>query len=258
MRRFFAPPELLTGDLIELPADILQHLKVLRLSAGAEIELLDGAGLLLRCRLELLEKQRGLARVKERRQLPEQPLRLQLLQGIPKGSKLELVLQKGTELGITRFSPVYCRFGDVHPAARRRNDKRERWQRIVREASRQCRRDRLPQIDEPVPLAGALAACDAELRIFPWERATRPLQEVFQLPSATSLAMLIGPEGGISAEEADQAVAAGFIPVSLGPRILRSETAGIAVAAVIQYLFGDLGSEGPNPACQRLAEKEGL
>jgi len=228
----------------------LQHIRVLRLATGAPIELLDGQGLLLRCRLEQLQKHRGLARVEERRRLPEQALQLQLLQGIPKGSKLELVLQKGTELGVTRFSPVYCRYGDVRPPAGRQSDKRERWERIAREAARQSRRDRVPQVDEPVPLAAALASCSATLRLFPWERASRPLQQVLQAAPPASIAMLIGPEGGFCDQEAEQATAAGFIPVSLGSRILRSETAGIAVAAILQYLFGDFGSDPAGPRFQ--------
>jgi len=257
MRRFFAPPELMTGERIELPADILQHIKVLRLAVGAQIELLDGEGQLLLCRLEQLQKSAGLARVEKRLQLPEQQLQLQLLQGIPKGSKLELVLQKGTELGITRFTPVYCHNGDVRPSGRQAG-KQERWSRIVREAARQSQQGRLPRVDEPQDLVAALNSCSAGLRLFPWERAARPLQKALPALPPASVALLIGPEGGFTEREAEQAAHAGFEPVSLGGRILRSETAGIAVASIIQYLFGDLGADPAGSRHEFSVDEEGL
>jgi len=155
---------------------------------------------------------------------------------------MDLVLQKGTELGITRFTPVFCRNGDVQLPHERLAARTERWQKIVQEAARQCRRERLPQVDSPLPLSEALAACTGTLRLLPWEMEARPLRTALEGAASTSIAVLIGPEGGFTAEEASRAETAGFLTVSLGQRILRSETAGLAVASILQYLFGDLGS----------------
>jgi 16S rRNA (uracil1498-N3)-methyltransferase len=128
------------------------------------------------------------------------------------------------------------------PPAVRGAKRLERWERIVREAAGQCRRSHLPRLVPPQPFAAALAACDEELRLLLWEEESRPLAEVLPPAPPRSVALLIGPEGGLTVAEVAAARAAGFVPVRLGPRILRTETAGLAAAAVLQYLYGDLGT----------------
>lgn len=250
MRRFFLEPELLCHDPIVLPEEIRHHLKVLRLAPGERIELFDGRGQRLEVRITRLEKNRAEAAVEFRCRDPLPQLALRLIQGIPKGSKLDLVLQKGTELGISRFSPVYCRHGDVVPPPQRRAGRRERWAKILQEAARQSGRSHLPELDQPVTLDELLPQVDEELRLVPWERATTPLRDRLQGLAPISVAVLIGPEGGLGVDEVALAGRYGFQPVTLGPRILRSETAGIAVASVLQYLFGDLGSRDEPPTRQ--------
>jgi len=244
MRRFFLPPDLLQREDVCLPADLLQHLKVLRISVGERIELFDGRGQRVQALITELHKSSGQARVEQRRQEPRPPLALRLIQGIPKGSKIDLVLQKGTELGISRFSPVYCQHGDVTLAAERLAGRNERWQKIIQEAARQSGRCHLPQLDEPVALDTLLPRVEDDMLLVAWEQAAEPLYDKLRNKRPQGITFLIGPEGGLAGEEVAMARDVGFQTVSLGPRILRSETAGIAVASILQYLFGDLGSAG--------------
>jgi 16S rRNA (uracil1498-N3)-methyltransferase len=243
MRRFYVAPELLRQEQFELPTETLQHLKVLRLAPGDQIELFDGCGMLAESVITALHKNSGQVNVLERRQADPEPFALRLIQGIPKGNKMDLILQKGTELGITRFTPVFCRNGDVMPAGTRTSGGRDaRWQKIIQEATRQAGRAYLPLLDDPVALQDLLPQVNDELRLVPWEQGVEPLQSRLPEQPPQSVAFLIGPEGGLTAVEVGLAGQAGFQTVSLGRRILRSETAGIAVASILQYLFGDLGS----------------
>lgn len=249
MRRFFVSPASLQQSVIPLEGDTLHHLsKVLRLAPGEEILLLDGRGNLCQCRLESLGRKSGEARVLRRWQESEGVLPIQLLQSLPKGDKMELILQKGTELGVSEFVPVLAGRSTPRLLADREDSRQQRWERIIQEAARQCRRPLLPRLAPAIALTEALRSCTAELRLLPWEEESRPLAEVLPQRAPASAAVLIGPEGGFSAAEAALASAAGFLPISLGPRILRSETAGFAVAAILQHHYGDLGSsQGPPP-----------
>ncbi len=245
MRRFFIPPQNLHSDPVPLPEETAHHLAtVLRLSVGEELLLLDGDGRVCRCRIESLGRRAGSARVLECRQEAESAFPVRLLQGLPKGDKMDLVLQKGTELGVAAFAPVLAERSVPAPAADRGEKRRQRWERIIREAAQQSRRPCLPRLSPLVPLSEALAGCGEELRLLLWEEESRPLAEVLPAALPRDAAVLVGPEGGFSAAEVETARAAGFQPVGLGPRILRSETAGLAMAAVLQYLYGDLGRGG--------------
>lgn len=243
MRRFFVPPRDLTGEEVTLSGETLHHLGVLRLSAGEEILLLDGLGTLCRCRIEYLDRRSGKALVLSRWSEEESAFPVRLLQALPKGDKMDLILQKGTELGITVFTPVLAGRSVTRTAAGQEEKRLARWERIVREAARQCRRPRLPHLMTPLSLAGALEGCSADLRLMLWEAESRPLADVLPEAPPRDAAILVGPEGGFSPQEAEKARKMGFIPVRIGPRILRTETAGFAVAAILQYLYGDLGAD---------------
>lgn len=248
MHRFFVAPGSLDHELVPLAEEVLHHLgRVLRLRPGQEILLLDGSGQCCRCRLETLGTRTGTARVLERRQEAETAFSVRLLQALPKGDKFDLVLQKGTELGVTSFVPLLSARSIPGLPAAREEKRLVRWRRIIREAARQSRRFRLPTL---LPLQGleeALAGCREELRLMLWETGQRPLREVLTGSPPASAAILVGPEGGFPAAEAEAAVRAGFQPVGIGPRILRTETAGFAMAAILQYLYGDMGTTGPAP-----------
>ncbi len=254
MHRFFVPPKTLGQEQIDLPEEVVHHLgKVLRIGVGQIVLLLDGLGEVCLCRIEQLDKRRGLASVLERWNEPETAWPIDLLQALPKGDKLDLVLQKGTELGITTFTPLVSGRSIPRLDEQREAKRRQRWERIIQEAARQCRRPRLPQLSPVQELEKALGGCSAELKVMLWEGDCPPLSEVLGTTRPESAAILVGPEGGFSCQEADTARQSGFTPVSLGPRILRTETAGLAVASILQYIFGDLGiapgrsKPGPQP-----------
>ena len=250
MQRFFVPPEILTGEEIRLPEDVLHHLgTVLRRPAGEEILLLDGLGTVCRCRLTDLRRHAGTARILARWREEDSAFPVTLLQSLPKSDKMELILQKGTELGITRFVPVLTERSIPSPANDGGEKRRQRWQRIIRETARQCRRPILPQIASARSLTQALAECREGLRLFLWESGSRPLGAVLPVARPNGAAILVGPEGGFSPAEETVARAAGFQPVHFGPRILRCETAGFAVAGILQYLFGDLEIAPAQQAC---------
>lgn len=258
MHRFFVPPETLLGEEVSLPLDVLHHLSVLRFRGGEEILLLDGTGFLCRCRIVSLGRKGGTARVTQRWRERESAFPITLLQGVPKGDKMDLVLQKGTELGIARFVPVISgRSIQVKGGESREGSRLERWERIVREAARQSRRPALPVLTPPLPFAEALADRSEELRLFLWEEESSPLATALPLRPPRDAAILIGPEGGFSPEEAEASRRAGFVPVGLGPRILRSETAGFVVASILQHRYGDLGAiGGDDPHDQPAPPKE--
>ncbi len=243
MQRFFVSAEELRDDRVALPAEVVHHLgTVLRRGEGEEILLLDGAGLVCRCRIVSLGRKGGQAIVTARWSEQESAFPVTLLQGLPKADKFDLVLQKGTELGVTSFIPVLCSRSIPALSAGRETQRMLRWKKIVREAARQCRRSNLPSLTPPASLETALAGRSEELRLLLWEEEARPLAEVLPNKAPSDAVVLIGPEGGITPQEAEQARSAGFVPVRFGPRILRSETAGLSVASILQYLYGDLGA----------------
>jgi 16S rRNA (uracil1498-N3)-methyltransferase len=246
MHRFFVDSEELAGATVPLTGEVLHHLAtVLRMRPGEELELLDGRGLICHCRIVSLGKRQGEARVLTRRQIEERPFPVQLLQALPKGDKLDLVLQKGTELGIQRFVPVLTGRSVPVPDRLREEKRLQRWRRIVREAARQCRRPVVPEVVAPCSLQTALAEAGTGLRLMLWEEESRPLATLLGTVRPAGVTILVGPEGGFAASEVKLAAAAGFVPVRIGPRILRSETAGFAAAAILQYVYGDLGEQGP-------------
>jgi len=161
-----------------------------------------------------------------------------LLQGVPKGEKLDQIVRDATELGATRIVPVLC--ARCAQAARRIERSRlARWDRIARQAARQCGRGDVPSVGEPASLAQALQAVGTDcLRLCLWERSTRPIRNVLEAQGrAQAVAMLIGPEGGLDDAEVDLAVSSGFEAVSLGRFVLRTETASTAALGAIAAWF---------------------
>lgn len=239
--RFFVPTTAIQGDTVMLDKADTKHLtQVLRARPGDhflvlhsgiayEAELLPGAG-----------EARGQI-VGQSPVATEPPLQITLYQGLAKGEKMEWVIQKGTEIGVTRFVPVACARSVVKLEPGREQGKLERWQRIAREAAEQSRRGIVPEVAEPISWKQAVreaSACD--LVLVPWESQGGPggLQRLLA-GQPKSVAVFIGPEGGLTEEEVAQAQASGAHPVGLGPRILRTETAGLAVLSAILFACGD-------------------
>lgn len=247
MRRFTIAPEQVEGDRVRFDAAETRHMAVvLRLAPGDVVVAGDGQGHDYTVRLETLAPTATGTVLAVRPSAAESPLTLTLLQGVPKGDKMEAIVRAATELGVARVVPVLTERTIVRLEPSRWRDRARRWQRVAREAAKQCGRAVVPGVDVPVPLAPALAAVQAELRLCLWEGEAPLLATVLEGLAATptSAAVLVGPEGGLARTEVEAARAAGWQVVGLGPRILRAETAGPAIAVILQFCFGDLGREG--------------
>lgn len=172
------------------------------------------------------------------------PLRVVLVQGLAKGDRMDTVIQKGTELGAASFWPVVCKRSVVRLDPSKKSSRQERWQRIAAGAAKQCRRALVPKVVEPLEWSTALDMIPpGALVLVLWEdESGHTLKKVIQSrPRPDEVYLLIGPEGGLERQEVEEARQRGGIPVTLGPRILRTETAGPATLAMLLYQWGDLG-----------------
>lgn len=236
MKRFFIDQPLVAMSILELPKETRQYMeRVLRLKPGHSMSLFNGQGgqfnaeFLGNGRVQLLEFDAT---------EHESPLAIRLIQGISKGERMDVTLQKATELGAARISPVTCERSVVRLDEERAERRHERWSSILHSACEQCGRNRIPQLDELQKLDGVFneAPSQDELRIVLAPTGTHGLHE---LPKPQRLSVLVGPEGGLGDKEIGLAVERGFTPVKLGTRILRTETAGLAILAAAQTLWGD-------------------
>ena len=236
MHRFYA--EIREDGLAPLsPEDAKHALRVLRLAPGAEVELICAGR---RFRARLLEN----AVLAPQQDLPstESALRITLFQGIPKGDKMDWIVQKAVEIGVARIVPVSMERCVVRLNPQDAEKKQARWNRIAREAGKQSGRCLLPEVALPVSLEGLhREASGLDCCVVPWEEAREggPAAFVQSHPKISSLGILIGPEGGISVQEIDH-LRGVFRPITLGPRILRTETAGLAAAAAMLALYGEM------------------
>jgi len=238
--RIYVDAPLSVGQQIVLPEQAATHLmRVLRLRAGAALTLFNGQG--GEYAAELLALERGTARAAIIKQVPierESPLRLILLQGISRGERMDLIVQKATELGIERLVPIAAEHGIVRLDPIQGIRRVEHWQSIAISACEQCGRNRVPHIDPVVTLAKALEALPAEgARLLLDPEGAMTLATV---PVAGAATVLIGPEGGWSEAERRLCERTGISACRLGPRVLRTETAPLAVLAALQALHGDL------------------
>jgi len=229
------------GQVIDLPAASARYLaQVLRLRLGDCCVLFNGDGYDYSAVICALNKQNVQVRIESRQAVDnESSLGITLLQGIARGEKMDLILQKATELGVNAIIPVNSQRSEVRLDANRAEKRVAHWQAVVTAACAQCGRAYIPLVAAPQPLAQALSALPSALRLFldPAKQA----QKIAELtaPLAKQVILAIGPEGGWSARDREQLTAAGFHRVRLGPRILRTETAGLAAMAVLQTHWGD-------------------
>lgn len=232
------------GSVATLPAEEARHaLKVLRLRPGDEVCAMDGAG--RRWRGEIGGIDGGSVSVKLLEPLPdnEAPVRLTVYEGLPKADKLDFIAQKLTELGAAALAPVRMAHCVVKLDGKDGEKRRERLEKIAREAAKQCGRGMPLQVAAPMDWSRALRAMAAhDLLLIPWEEAsgTRMKDVLASRPDARDIGVVIGPEGGITAAEIDEMTAAGGHCVTLGPRILRTETAAVVSAALVMQLWGDI------------------
>jgi 16S rRNA (uracil1498-N3)-methyltransferase len=239
LHRLFVPPERI-AQVVRLSPEESRHLEaVLRLRPGADVEVFDGRGARWQARLEAP----GALRLTGREEGHRGAIDAWLAQGLAKGEKLDLVVQKATELGATRILPLATERSVVQLDAQRGERRAERFRRIAGQAARQSGRSDVPRVDAPCTLTDLAALLQAEpdrrgVLLDPAEREVR-LSQVAR--GAAKLLVVVGPEGGFTPEERATAVAAGFVPASLGRLVLRTETAGLAALALVQHLAGDLG-----------------
>ena len=251
-RRFHAPPAAFASDgaSVVLSREESAHLtNVLRLRAGDEAFVFDGAGREFRCMVAEARGRDGRARLacleEVAAQRPESSLALTLAVALLKSEKFDTVVQKATELGVVRVVPVVTTRADVRLRAGRAAEARvARWQRLALEAAKQSGRALVPAVGAPLSLAALLRGegLTGGARLLFTERGGRGLRETVSewAAPATALTALTGPEGGWADEELAQAQATGWQLVTLGGRILRAETAAVVVAALLQHLCGDL------------------
>ena len=236
-RRFHAPPTAFTEQTVTLTTDEAQHLRdVLRLKIGDEVYVFDGRGREFRCSVSNTNRDSAELHIESEVEpaKPESQLQLNLCVALLKGEKFDLVVQKATELGVTKVTPLITRYADIHLRDAADATKRTaRWQRIALEAAKQSGRAFVPEISLPLAFEAALEGTGVMFS----ERGGQALES---LTGASSITALVGSEGGWSDEEIDTARARDFHIVTLGGRILRAETAAIAVTALLQHRFGDL------------------
>ncbi len=245
MHRFFLTPKDIQDQIVLFPSDTAhQILRVLRLHAGEQVVVLDNRGNEFLTELECVDKQSVSGRVLEQRLAASEPATaLTLYLCLTQREKFEWMLQKCTEVGAAAFVPVLSSRSLVQSETDAAN-KLERWQKIIQEAAEQSHRGRIPQLMPPVRFAAAVqeAANHADLCLFAWEEThSQGIRKVLaNQTSGAKLAALIGPEGGLSELEAQQAAEAGWQMVSLGPRILRMETAAVVMTSLVLGYLGEL------------------
>ncbi len=248
--KFHVRPEAVEADRVVFDEEETRHLvRVLRLTPGDVVQVVDGRGAELTVRLESIEGRSATGTILARAaSAAESPLAITLAQGIPKGDKMEWIVKTATELGVVRVVPLITERTIVRLDPPRWRDRARRWQRVAKEAAKQCGRAVIPTVDAPRPIEEfADAERAADLALCFWEGERRGLSEILEETRGpiTSVVLVVGPEGGLARREVDTLRARGFTSVGLGPRILRTETAGPVGVALLQARFGDLGAPRP-------------
>jgi 16S rRNA (uracil1498-N3)-methyltransferase len=238
----FHVPRAAPGARVDLPEHSAHHAReVLRLRAAAAVRVFDGEGHEFEAVLDEVSRRTVSARLgRPAAPRPESPLRLVLAVSPLKGDRMELVVQKATELGVSGIWPVVTFRTDAAARPALHGSRTERWERVASGAAEQCGRAVVPHVAPTTTLDGLLERPFEGGRAVLLETPGQPPLASFPLEARSSLLLLVGPAGGFEPSEADRLRAAGFAAVSLGPRVLRAETAAVAAVAVAQALWGDL------------------
>ena len=242
--RFFVDTALVADAVLPLPEPVVRHVQVLRLATGDAITLFNGQGGSHAATLAEIGKRHALARVGAHDATEaETPFAVTLAQGLAGGDKMDWLIEKAVELGVTAIQPLQASRSVVRLSGDRAAKRQAHWQALVQAACEQCGRNRLPAVAPVATLEAWLASAPAPgARLLLSPRASGSLADLAATHRdawrATGVTLLIGPEGGLSADEEDAARRAGFIGVTLGPRILRTETAGLACLATLNAILG--------------------
>ncbi|NIP71701.1 MAG: 16S rRNA (uracil(1498)-N(3))-methyltransferase [Gammaproteobacteria bacterium] len=237
--RIFTDRPLASGALVELDANPSHHLsRVLRMAPGGRVVIFDGRGGEYEAVLESADRRRVRLRVgrhdpRER----EAPLRLVLAQGVSRGERMDYTIQKAVELGVAEVVPLLSERSVVQLGGERAAKRQRHWRQVAISACEQCGRNRVPEVHAPAAFGQWLEARDGDCRALVMDPEGDPLSAADAPRGPVTL--LVGPEGGLTREESARARGAGFQSVRLGPRVLRTETAAIAMLAALQTLWGD-------------------
>ena len=252
LSRFYCPIEITTGQIIELPANVAHHAaRVLRLEQGDEITLFNGNGGEFSAIIARISKSGTMVEVAEQFDIErESPLNITLVQAVCASEKMDWIMQKGVELGVSRIQPIVTKRSMVKLAGERADKRVRHWQQIVISACEQCGRNHVPQV---LPLLSLPDWLDGQM--IEWRNlchgtphnlcfmlsptAEKSLCDFPKVTQVAALTLLVGPEGGFAPEEEAAALVIGFVPLRLGERILRTETAALAAVAAMQALWGD-------------------
>lgn len=256
MQRYFVNPEQLQGEHIVIEHDDAHHImRVMRMTEGSEVIVSNGLDRTVRAVItELAGKAVHLSVAEELEQQAESAWRVTIAQGLPKGDKMELIMQKCTEIGAAAFVPFQSERVIVQYDHKKEAKRLERWSKIIKEAAEQSHRDAIPYVAEPKSWKQLLVhLADYDLALFCYERAgdeghgiglkdaLQQFKQSEQMNNRPNVLLIAGPEGGFSEREAAEAEAAGAVLVGLGKRILRAETAGITALSCILYESGEMG-----------------
>ena len=245
MPRFYVPqPQILNGVLKVEGSEVKHIRKVLRLKAGDQVIIFDGLG--KEYAGIIVEEESSSVMIKIQNiffSKKDSPLEVTLAQSLLKGEKMDFLIQKATELGVKEIIPFFSSRSVPLLEKSRRLKRLHRWERIAIEASKQCGRGVVPKIESLQDYSEMLQTASPDtLRLILWEREGIKLKEILdRLEEKTKIFFIIGPEGGFSQEEVGEAKKVGFIPVTLGTRILRAETVSLCLLSILQYERGDIG-----------------
>ena len=241
MHHFFVTPQQVSGDKIRIEGGDVNHMKnVLRMKLYEKAEISDGESRTYLCEVEAYEEDVAVLHILEEMEADTEPAsKLYLFQGLPKSDKMELIVQKAVELGVYQVIPVAMKRSVVRLDDKKAVKKADRWNSIAESAAKQAGRSRIPEVTMPLSYKEALKmAEELDVTLLPYELAggMEVTREVIrQIKSGQSVGIFIGPEGGFEPEEVDAAVSMGAKVITLGRRILRTETAGLATLAVLMF-----------------------
>lgn len=243
MQQFFAEPSWIQGNRIYLTGSDVNHMKnVLRMKPGEDVRISDGAGKVYLCCINMYEEESAILDIlKEIGRDTELPSDIVLFQGLPKGDKMEWIVQKAVELGVHSVVPFAAKRSVVKMDERKARKKQIRWQAIAKGAAEQSGRTLLPEVKNPLSFSQALdAAGELDVILIPYEMEEGMVQTasiIDAIRPGQSVGVFIGPEGGFEPAEIELAKQKGALSVSLGRRILRTETAGLTVLSILMYKF---------------------
>lgn len=240
MPRFYCNQPLETGAHLDLPDDVARHIGVLRLRPGDTLTLFNGSGGEFAASLLAVDKRAARAEIKSFDPREAEPSHaLTLAQALPEGTKMDWIIEKAVELGATAIQPLQAARSVVRLTDERAAKRLAHWQGVAIAAAEQCGRNRLPTIAQPLGFVEWVAQQDLHPRILLSPRAGQPLSGWARHHPPQPLTVMIGPEGGFSDAEEEAALAHGALCLSMGRRVLRTETAGLAVLATLNALWGE-------------------